>query len=1166
MSSFVAAYFLMKLMKKIGIACGVMIALVIAGGLLLEFVIDLTPYLPQITKPISAALHRDVKVERLSHTILRGPGASLQQVTIFEPDQNTAWASATEIMARLRLLPLLSKRIEVIKIGVNQPDIVLKRAKDGMWNIADWIGQQADAADAEPPVASKATPAPEAPAASEQTVDQAPETSPAKPSEHPTDSVLAIDAIELHNGTIRVIDDMLAVSTEITNVSANVKGISPNAPIRFDVSAGLQGGTLGQIASSGKINPIPAGGNAQQMEMDVTANLKDIDLAHFQPYLQLAQIQSDAPLGKLNATVQLAGSIEKQITSSGSISVDDVNVDVAGSIAQAAADPSVDFTISSKEFPWEKVIQLLPPNAAKTLKDLGLTGKGTLNVHPKGALDNLAISGEFDLSQSGMRAPNVFEKPAALPATLKFDITLKKDAVDIHTFNVSLGNVTLDATGSVSRFSKPVFDVQITSTPFPLPEMLAMFPAVAELKQDGQPALKTDGMASLTASVKGAADDLAINAEVNLDQSAVAYADLFSKAAAIPGNITAEARLKKDGVSVSRAVVNLGDFQLTAKGDVTNFSDPALDVALETNLFDVAALLGHFPMLTAQALPKELRLDGMGKIALKPVGSLTNLTISGAVDMTKGEIIVGEQFSKPKDIPGVIEFETVMTPDAVNLKQVRINLNDVLLDITGAISGLKHETMLDLTVTSNQFAFNQILPLSGMEINPTGITEFSLRITGAADKLAADSIAALDLRCQDVGFLLSALGKPVEHLNLIAELRDQTLSLKQFSVTVGESSLKGEATIVRPFTAPDAVFALASDYLNADEFLNESAEKAAPQARLSRSPFRLVAETTVEETPAAAPKQPAWPLSVLKANGTISVKRGIVKQMEFANLHSDVTFANQVLNLENMLFELYDGTYEGRVEFDLSAPDPKYAFESKLVDVDANRLLTASVSAKDIVYGLLFANAAIAGQGFAPEQLAQHLSGNGAIKIETGKLTSFHIWPGIAQMFELLGTVGNSDTLRHIGQEIGQFPDETNFSRFEATFNLEEGKGGHSEILLEVPEQDMHVALLMNGEFGLDLSLDVLGKIRFMPESKYYQDMRKTFRDFEQDDGSIELPFPIPIGGTLLKPEIDLNTAQKSLRKFAEEMAKQAAKSEITDQLEKELGKTGKKLLQQIFK
>ncbi len=1164
----------MKNIKKIGIACGVLLVLLAAALLLLEFVIDLTPYIPRITKPISDALHRTVTIETISHTILRGPGASLRQVTISEPDHTTVWANASEITAKLRLIPLLSKRIEISKIALKQPDIVLKRASNGVWNIADWIGQTVEAAASESSTPADASPTPEQPAVSEQSTTPTPqEISPAgsSPESTASASTFAIDAIQLSDGTLRIIDELMTVTTEITDVNASVKGMSPNSPIRFDLSAGLQGGTLGQMTASGKISPLSADGKTQGRDMDVTATLKEIDLAHFQTYLrQVAQLRNDAPLGKLNATMQLAGNMEKQITSTGTISVDDVNVDVAGKVEQATTTPILDLTISSKEFPWEKLMQLLPPNVAKPLKDLGLTGKGTLNVQPKGSLDNLALSGEFDLSQSGMYVQKVFAKPEALAATLKFEITIKKDVVDITVFRLAIGKITLEATGSVSQFSKPVFDVQLTSNTFPLPEMLAIFPEVATLTYDGQPALKTDGMASLTASVNGAVDDLAVSALVNLDKSAVTYADIFSKAAEIPGNITAEARVKKDGLSISRAVVNLGDFQLTAQGDVTNFNEPALDLALETNLFDIAVLFGHFPMLNARALPKELRLDGACKIVLKPVGSMKDLAISGMIDMTKGGIVFGENFTKPKDIPGIIEFDTVITPDAVNLKQVRLNLNDVLLDITGAISGLRQETMLDLTVTSNQFAFNQLLPFSGMEMNPTGVTEFSARIKGPADKLAADSIVTLDARCQDVGFQLPALGKPVQHLNLIATLRDQTFSLKQFSVSVGESSLKGEATIASVFTAPDAVFALQSDYLNADEFLTPPAAATTPQARFDHhapaSPFRLVAETTVEPIPETAPTKPGWLLSTLKANGTISVARGIVEQVEFANLRSDVTFKNQVLNLENMLFELYDGRYEGRVEFDLSSPDPKYAFESKLVQVDTNRLLTASVSAKDIVYGLLFANAAIAGQGFSPEQLAQHLSGNGAIRIGSGKLTSFHIWPEIAQIFDLLGTVGKSDTLRQISQDIGKFPDETNFSRFEATFDLDEGKGGRSDILLEVPEQDIHIVLLMNGTFDLDLSLDFLGKIRFTPESKYYHDLQNTFRDFEQDDGSIELPFPIPVGGTLFEPAINLNTIQKSVRKFAEEMAKQAVKSEIKDQLEQELGKTGNDLLQQIFK
>ncbi|GAK50174.1 hypothetical protein U14_01401 [Candidatus Moduliflexus flocculans] len=1159
----------MKTIKKIGIACGVFFLVVIAGGLLLEFVIDLTPYLPQVTRPLSNALHRNVEIGKLSHTILRGPGASLQQVTVFEPDQKTVWASAAEIMAKLRLLPLLSKRIEVVQIALTQPNVVLKRGKNGLWNIADFIGQQADAA--ESPMAAKATPVPKQPADSEQPPSQTTKTPANAPSPQTpaVGSTLAIDAIQLSRGTIRVIDEMTDVTTEISNVNATVKGVSVNAPIRFDISADLQGRTLGQIHSTGKISQIPANGTVQNAEMDVTTTLKDIDLAHFQPYLQFAHLQKEAPLGKLNATLQLAGSLDKQITSTGNVSVDDVRVDVSGNVAQAATNPALDLTISSKEFSWENVIQLLPPNAAKPLQDLGLTGKGTLNVQPKGALDQLAISGEFDLSQSGMRASNVFAKPAALAAMLKFDMTLMQDAVDIKMFNVSIGNVTLSATGTVSRFSKPIFDMQITSTPFPLPDMLALFPVIAELKQNGQPALKTDGMASLTAGIKGAADDLNINATVNLDQGAVAYADFFQKAAAIPGNIAAEVRLKKDSVSINRAVVNLGEFQLTAHGEVNHFNEPELDIAVETNLFDLAAMFGHFPMLTAQ-VPKELRLDGLGKIAVKSVGSVKNLAISGMVDMTKGEILFGDVFNKPKDIPGSIEFDTTITPDSVALKQVQINLNDVLFDVTGAISGLKQKAMLDIRLKSNQFALNQLLPFSGLEMHPTGITEFSMQVKGAVADFTPDSIVALDLRCQDVGLLLPAFGKPVNHLNLVAALRGQTLSLKQLSASIGESSLKGDATILDPFTTPDVAFALESDYLNADEFLKAAPDAHTPQARFyrsgSRSPFRVVAETTVTSPPVTVANHQEWPLSHLKARGTLSIKHGIVKQVEFANLRSDVMFANQVLNLENMLFELYDGTYQGRVKFDLSAPTPTYEFESKLMDVDANRLLTASVSAKDIVYGLLFANAAIAGKGFSAEQLAQHLSGSGTIAIGAGKFTSFNIWPDIAQIFELLGTVGNSDALLKIGSDIGQFPAETNFSRFEATFNLEEGKGGHSEVLLEVPEQEMHIALLMNGEFGLDLSLDLLGKIRFAPESKYYNDIKKAFRDFEQDDGSIELPFPIPIGGTLLKPTINMKTAQKSLQKFAEKMARQAVTSEVGKQVEKELGKAGKDLLKQIFK
>ena len=148
--------------------------------------------------------------------------------------------------------------------------------------------------------------------------------------------------------------------------------------------------------------------------------------------------------------------------------------------------------------------------------------------------------------------------------------------------------------------------------------------------------------------------------------------------------------------------------------------------------------------------------------------------------------------------------------------------------------------------------------------------------------------------------------------------------------------------------------------------------------------------------------------------------------------------------------------------------------------------------------------------------------------------------------------------MRRLGDDLSRFPEETHFSRFEGSFDLRDGKAGSSDLMLEILEHDMYLTLLLNGEFGLDTSLDFTGKMRFARESKYYNDMKKYFADFQQPDGSVELPFPIPIGGTLLKPQINMQSVQKSMTKFATEMAKQAAKSQIEE--------AAKDLLRDLFK
>ena len=188
----------------------------------------------------------------------------------------------------------------------------------------------------------------------------------------------------------------------------------------------------------------------------------------------------------------------------------------------------------------------------------------------------------------------------------------------------------------------------------------------------------------------------------------------------------------------------------------------------------------HFPIMTTQYLPRELTLTGGAKLRLLPKGTLENLALSGSVDMSQGSIVFGEYFTKPKDIPGIVDFDTTLTKDAVEIRRVQININDVLFDITGLISGLQQDAMLDLSVTSNHFALNQLLPIQGMVMNPVGTTELSFTLKGPVEQINLTSLATAKLHLIDVGFLPPQFGQPIQHLDALAELQGQQLTIQQF--------------------------------------------------------------------------------------------------------------------------------------------------------------------------------------------------------------------------------------------------------------------------------------------------------------------------------------------------------------------------------------------------
>ncbi len=116
-----------------------------------------------------------------------------------------------------------------------------------------------------------------------------------------------------------------------------------------------------------------------------------------------------------------------------------VKLETADTVQQRRSAPTLDLTISLEELSWEKLLELLPPALSDRLDDFGLSGLGSVTIQPKGSLDNLVISGEFDLSTSGIHYQNIFVKPDTERAILAFDVGIKGDSLNLSSLSFALG-------------------------------------------------------------------------------------------------------------------------------------------------------------------------------------------------------------------------------------------------------------------------------------------------------------------------------------------------------------------------------------------------------------------------------------------------------------------------------------------------------------------------------------------------------------------------------------------------------------------------------------------------------------------------------------------------------------------------------------------------------
>ena len=349
----------MKAVKWIAIVVGGLIVLVIVALLLIPMFVDVEKYKPQIEQTVTESTGRPFRLGGdLSLSLFPWAGVALSDVHLGNPSgfEEKDFVSVKSFEVRVKLLPLLSKQVEIKKFVLDSPRVVLIKGKDGEGN---WEGL------GKPPAPPAEKP-------------KAPEEE--KPSQLPIGS-LVVGEFLVSDGSVLWIDRTTGTKKEIQDFRLELDNVSLEKPIQVALSATLDGRPVSLTGTVGPVGKEPGKG---AMPID----------------LQMAAFE-------------------------------EMNVEVEGTIQDAASDPTFDLGLVVSPFSPRKLMAALEQPFPVATSDPKVLDAVALNAKRKGNARRVSITdGAMDLDDSKITFSlnaKEFDRP-----NLAFD--LKVDTIDLDRY------------------------------------------------------------------------------------------------------------------------------------------------------------------------------------------------------------------------------------------------------------------------------------------------------------------------------------------------------------------------------------------------------------------------------------------------------------------------------------------------------------------------------------------------------------------------------------------------------------------------------------------------------------------------------------------------------------------------------------------------------------
>ncbi len=415
--------------------------------------------------------------------------------------------------------------------------------------------------------------------------------------------------------------------------------------------------------------------------------------------------------------------------------------------------------------------------------------------------------------------------------------------------------------------------------------------------------------------------------------------------------------LSETGTRLDQVSGRLGEMFFQLHGTITGGATSVFEGFIVRARSDAAFLTRLFP----RSVFSNASLQG-------PLVAVVALSGSTAAPQLRGQVVFDEAKwvlpglgEKPPGAPAMLEFDgTLASGDTFTVTKLEVVLPSLRLATKGKIQLGKRFT-LDVSLATGTVSLSSLpewLSTAGIE---AGKLEVSLDIKGSNPDWRTWRINGW-LALTNGLMLARGLDGYVQDLYVRLKLSRHNAELKRLAFRIGDSDLAMSGTIKNWTHKPLITAKIESSYLDIDLLIPKGA----------RSPIRDFLETLAATS---------------RVSATATIDRGIYKKLRFGGLSCRITIEDGILDVDRIAGQSDGGQVAGRIVVQLPRLAPAEAEASvRITGMRFEELLPLLGAEEHWVTGALKLTGSLRGHGRNPHGVLPTLGGKATVVIEDGRI------------------------------------------------------------------------------------------------------------------------------------------------------------------------------------